>query len=61
VRPRLARLAGAAEEFRDSVRRARGRRRFPPRAEEQASADEVKRRIDETRTRLRGEIPPRDD
>jgi hypothetical protein len=42
------------------VRRARARRRFragaaPP---GQQTADEVKRRLDETRLRLKNEIPP---
>jgi hypothetical protein len=62
VRPRLAIIAGAASDFRASVRRARARRRtrVAP-APEQESADEVKRRLDETRERLRSQIPPRAD
>jgi hypothetical protein len=62
VRGRLAILAGAANDVRDSVRRARARRRArvitPPQRE---SADEVKRRLDQTRARLRSQIPPRED
>jgi hypothetical protein len=59
VRRRLAFLAGAASEVRASVRRARARRRSDRTA--QASADEIKRRLDETRRRLKSEIPPRED
>jgi hypothetical protein len=62
VRPRLAILAGAANDVRESVRRARDRRRVRVRsAAEQESADEVKRRLDETHARLRREIPPKSD
>jgi hypothetical protein len=66
VRPRLAILAGAASDFRASVRRARSQRRTrvtppPEAAVEHESADEVKRRLDETRARLRSQIPPRAD
>jgi hypothetical protein len=69
VRPRLAIIAGAASDFRASVRRARAQRRprvartvepaVEPAFEE--SADEVKRRLDETHARLRSQIPPRAD
>jgi hypothetical protein len=62
--PRLAILADAANDFRASVRRARARGRHPPAADstaERESADEVKRRLDQTRTRLRDQIPPRED
>jgi len=58
LRPRLVFLADAAGDFRNSVRRARARKRFRV---ERTSADEVKRRLDETRARLRSEIPPRSD
>jgi len=51
-------LADAANDFRSSVRRARARRRVRA---ERAGTDEVKRRLDETRARLRSEIPPRSD
>jgi hypothetical protein len=62
LRRRLASLAGAASDVRESVRRARERRRFEPaRRHEQASADEVKRRLDETRRRLKAEIPAPED
>jgi hypothetical protein len=67
LRPRLEILAGAARDVRDSVRRARSRRQHEPLAHhpppdmERQSADEVKRRLDETRARLRRQIPPRDD
>jgi hypothetical protein len=58
TRRRLVFLTGLANDLRDSVRRARSRR--PPPAQK-ASADEVKRRLDETRSRLRSQIPPRQD
>jgi hypothetical protein len=64
LRPRLAILADAANDVRDSVRRARARRREPPSegaTPERESAAEVKRRLDETRARLRREVPPRED
>jgi hypothetical protein len=62
LRPRLAILAGAASDVRASVRRARARKRHPPGPPpERESADEVKRRLDETRKRLRSQIPPRTD
>jgi hypothetical protein len=62
LRPRLAILAGAASDVRESVRRARARRRARvPATAERQSADELKRRLDETRARLRSQIPPRDD
>jgi hypothetical protein len=62
-RPRLAMLSEAASDVRDHVRRARARKRArpAPAAAERRSADEVKRRLDQTRTRLRREIPPRSD
>ena len=62
MRPRLAIIAGAASDFRASVRRARDQRRtrVAP-APEHESAAEVKRRLDETRERLRTQIPPRAD
>jgi hypothetical protein len=65
LRRRLAILADAAEDVRKSVRRARARGRAradsPHATPEQASATEVKRRLDDTRARLRSEIPPRQD
>ena len=62
MRPRLAILAGAANDVRDSMRRARALRQARVHgAAEQASTDEVKRRLDETRARLRREIPPKRD
>jgi hypothetical protein len=62
LRPRLEILAGAADDLRASVRRARARRRPDPASTpERESADEVKRRLDETRARLRDQIPPRED
>jgi hypothetical protein len=60
-------LAGAAKDVRDSVRRARSRRfqaqrpREPQPRMERESAEEVKRRLDETRARLRRQIPPPED
>jgi hypothetical protein len=62
VRPRLAIFAAAATDVRDSMRRARARKR--PGASvtpEQESAEGVKLRLDQTRARLRSEIPPRRD
>jgi hypothetical protein len=62
LRPRLAILADAASDFRNSVRRARSRTRAPvAAAPERESSDEVKRRLDETRVRLRTQIPPPED
>jgi hypothetical protein len=63
LRPRLAILADAANDFRASVRRARARKPDPPddRTSEHESAAEVKHRLDETRARLRSQIPPRED
>jgi hypothetical protein len=64
LRLRLAILADAAHDVRDSVRRARARSRAAPRegaTPERESAAEVKRRLDETRTRLRSQVPPRED
>jgi hypothetical protein len=62
LRPRLAILAGAANDVRSSLRRARARRRARERMiSERHSAEETKRRLDATRARLRSEIPPRED
>jgi len=62
TRPRLAFLQDLAADLRRSVRR-RGPQ--PPddraTAEAQASAAELSRRLDETRDRLRRDIPPPDD
>jgi len=43
--------------------RARGRRRAPPQAQgpDARTSDELARRLDATRERLRQEIPPRDE
>jgi hypothetical protein len=65
LRRRLAFIAGVAGDVRASVRRVRARGQpgavAGPRSVEQASADELKRRLEETRARLRSEIPPRQD
>jgi hypothetical protein len=60
TRPRLARLQRIAE---DIGRAARRRRRGPQRAHEpdQRTSDELARRLDATRDRLRRDIPPRAD
>jgi hypothetical protein len=61
MRPRLRPLAGLALGLRAAARRRRDRRFTPiaaPQPEEQRAADELKRRLDETRERLRHEIPP---
>jgi hypothetical protein len=61
TRPRLAFLQGLAADLRRSVRRRAAR---PPddkaTPEAQASAAELSRRLDETRDRLRRDIPPPD-
>jgi hypothetical protein len=58
----LGRLTETASDVRRSVRRARARRRRQVAATgESASAAEITRRLDETRARLRSEIPPRAD
>jgi hypothetical protein len=63
LRLRLAILTDAAHDVRDSVRRARARNRAlrEGATPERTSAAEVKRRLDETRTRLRSQVPPRED
>jgi hypothetical protein len=62
LRPRLAILADAANDVRDSVRRARARNRAHPRPNpERESAEEIKRRLDQTRARLRRQVAPRAD
>jgi hypothetical protein len=66
LRPRLAFLADLFADVGASVRR---RRRGPPpaipqaggRSEEELSAEEVKRRLDETRERLKRESEPGDE
>ena len=62
TRPRLAFLQDLAADLRRSVR---GRGSRPPddraAAEAQASAAELSRRLDETRDRLRRDIPPPDE
>jgi hypothetical protein len=63
MRPRLAVLANLAGDFALVVRSHAGRllgRRWPGQATstERQSADEVKRRLDATRERLKRETPP---
>jgi hypothetical protein len=63
VRPRLAFLADIVSDLiravrlRPSDRGYQGRR--PPTSEQDRAAEEVKRRLDETRERLKRETPPR--
>jgi len=59
TRPRLALLQRVAQD----LVRARGRRRVPPQAQgpDARTSDELARRLDATRERLRQEIPPRDE
>jgi hypothetical protein len=62
MRPRLAALATLAEEVIHALRSGVGRvlgqgsKELP--AGEERSADEVKRRLDDTRERLKRETPP---
>jgi hypothetical protein len=59
TRRRIAFLQDLAADLRDSLRRRRSR---DARAEPDAPVpDELERRLDETRERLRREIPPRAD
>ena len=58
TRRRAAFLQDLAADLRDAMRR---RRRPRPREPEPRTADELARRLDETRERLRREIPPRKD
>jgi hypothetical protein len=62
VRPRLRLLAELASDLRAAPRRRRDRRFAPISApalgEERRSAAELRRRLDETRERLRRDIPP---
>jgi hypothetical protein len=55
TRPRLALIQRAARDVADAARR---RRRRPAPEPGDASAAELARRLDETRERLRREIPP---
>jgi hypothetical protein len=52
TRRRIARLQQLAGKV---------RRRKPRQAPDRRTAEELERRLDETRARLRREIPPRDD
>jgi hypothetical protein len=58
TRPRLALLQRVAKDVAQAARR----RRQPPEAQpvDAATADELARRLDETRERLRRDIPPPD-
>jgi hypothetical protein len=57
TRPRIARFQQLAREMRDA---ARMQRRKPPEPDRR-TAEELERRLDETRERLRRETPPRED
>jgi len=61
LRPRLAFLADLLSDVAGVARRRERPQRTRPTTdpEEQLSADEVKRRLDASRERLRREIPPR--
>jgi hypothetical protein len=58
TRRRIASLQAFAGELRDSIRR---RRQPPPKAPDRRTSAELERRLDETRDRLRREIPPREE
>jgi hypothetical protein len=58
TRPRLAKLQRVAREVADAARR---RRSSAPKRPEGDTADELARRLDATRERLRREIPPSDE
>jgi hypothetical protein len=63
VRPRLARLAALFRQLTGATQSAddtRAPAATSPATEEQRSAEEVKRRLDETRERLKRERPPED-
>jgi hypothetical protein len=64
MRPRLAALVNLVGDLADAVRSGAERllpQRTQPTAREERSADEVKRRLDATRERLKRETPPQDD
>jgi hypothetical protein len=66
LRPRLAFLADLFADVRSSARRRRGAPapaipQAGGRSEEELSAEEVKRRLDETRERLKRESEPGDE
>jgi len=62
TRPRLAKLQRVAREVADRARRRPGggpaSSHAPPGGPDQPAADELARRLDATRERLRREIPP---
>jgi hypothetical protein len=58
ARRRIAFLQNLAADLRRSGRR---RSQRSPAAPDERTAEELERRLDETRARLRREIPPRDD
>ena len=60
ARRRIVFLKDLAGDLRQSVRR-RGEQPPDPRAPDRSTAQELERRLDETRERLRREIPPPDD
>jgi hypothetical protein len=60
TRPRLAALAGLAREARASVRGRRSNRKPIETHPAQREGDEVTRRLDATRERMRRETPPAD-
>jgi hypothetical protein len=62
ARPRLAALQRALGEVARAARRRPRRQAAPDRSPpDDRTADELVRRLDATRERLRNEIPPRDD
>jgi hypothetical protein len=58
TRRRIASLQAFAGELRDSIRR---RRKAPKQAPDRRTSEELERRLDATRERLRREIPPREE
>jgi len=61
TRRRIAFLQDLAADLRDSVRRRRRRAPEERGASPSDASDELQRRLDETRERLRREIPPPED
>jgi hypothetical protein len=59
TRPRLARLQRIARDVAGAARRGRSAR--PAQRPDERSSDELARRLDATRERLRRDIPPRRD
>ena len=57
TRPRLARLQRIARDIAGAARR--GRSTGQPRVPDERTSDELARRLDATRERLRRDIPPR--